>query len=80
LHINGGQSRNPGSDTNNAAALGLLDWIANQVSFQATISGVQSVTSLAESKFGHPQAFHTHNFDLELFYIALARNLYDAGL
>jgi triacylglycerol lipase len=85
LHVDGEQSGNPDSETNNTAVPALLDWIANRASSQAGISGLtpmHSTMSLAQSR---PERFQTLRsrkpmFNLELFYIALARNLYDAGL
>ena len=84
-HIDGGQGGKPGGGTNNPAVLALVDWIANRVSSQAAISGLTSTQSAIP--FTGPGPGQTgslrsskRKFDLELFYIALARNLYDAGL
>jgi len=83
MHIDGGQCGNPDGETANGAAPALSDWIADKVSSQAGIPGLASTQSTIDKQ--GPERSQTLRsskikFDLELFYIALARNLYDAGL
>jgi triacylglycerol lipase len=83
VHIDGGLSGNPDGETANGAVPALSDWIADRVSSQAGIPGLASTQSTIDKQ--GPERSQTlrsskTGFDLELFYIALARNLYDAGL
>lgn len=64
---------------------GTLEWIANKVPSQSSFS-IPTLSSLSEPKLAEQERRQKFvnslppKFDLELFYIALARNLYDAGL
>lgn len=67
---------------------GTLEWIANKVPTQSAASALSALSatlSLSEPKLEQAQQHAAKEskkpkFDLELFYIALARNLYEAGL
>lgn len=80
-HVEGERRRNPASETNTTAVPALLDWIANKVSSTTTFAPTQSTMAISESRPEQSQApSRKPMFNLERFYIALARNLYDAGL
>lgn len=67
---------------------GTLEWIANKVPTQSAASALSALSatlSLSEPRLERAQQQAANSstkpkFDLELFYIALARNLYEAGL
>lgn len=76
-----------GDQASRAKSAAALEWIAAKVPAQAARSALTSIQSSLSSTSDPKTALDTQSsrsqkpkFDLELFYIALARNLYDQGL
>lgn len=82
-------SRQPGDrERDQVKFSAALEWIADKVPTQAALSAISSVQASLRSSLSEPR-LNSQNapspdkppkFDLERFYIALARNLYEEGL